>query len=289
MLGLTANVHWSSIKKSQGDAMGARIGLTYRGKCFSHARNCGCHSRRDVLGGIAALGATVVGLWPTTANSQVSSPAVRIIDTHHHIYPPRYKTENLERIVKDIGVAPAALYLNWSPGSAIEKMDKAGVGTAINSMSSPGVWFGDGDAGRARARECNEFGAQLGRDFPGRFGMFAAVPLPDTDGSLREVAHALDVLKLDGIGLLTSYANKFLGDPIFSPVLEEINRRKAVVFVHPTTTCCGNLMPEVSGPLLEFPMDTTRTITSLIVSGTFGRYPTSASYSPMEAECFCLS
>ena len=152
-------------------------------------------------------------------------------------------------------------------------MDQAGVATAINSMLSPGVWFDDGAAGRSRARECNEFGAQLMRDYPGRFGMFAAIPLPDVEGSLREIAYAFDVLKLDGIGVLTSYAGKLLGDPSFVPAFEEINRRKAVVFVHPTMSCCGNLMPGVAAPVLEFPMDTTRTITSLIVNGTFARYP----------------
>jgi 6-methylsalicylate decarboxylase len=253
--------------------MGTEIGLRHRGNRYSHAQSCACLTRRDVFTGIAALGAAAGGLWPATSTGQVTSPAVRIIDTHHHIYPPRYRTENIERIVKDIGVAPAAFYLNWSPGGAIEKMDKAGVATAVNSITSPGVWFSDGEAGRARARECNEFGAQLGRDFPGRFGMFAAVPLPDIEGSLREIAYALDVLKLDGIGLLTSYAGKFLGDPAFSPVMEEMNRRKTVVFVHPTTTCCVGLVPNVSGAFLEFPIDTTRTITSLMVGGTFGHYP----------------
>jgi 6-methylsalicylate decarboxylase len=248
-----------------------RNGLHYREKSFGQIPNCVCHSRRSVLGGIAALGA--VGLWPTMASSDVPSPAVHIVDTHHHIYPPGYTTGNIDRIVKDIGIGPASFYLNWSPSSAIEKMDKAGVATAINSMSSPGVWFNDGEAGRARARECNEFAARLERDFPGRFGTFAVVPLPDVEGSLLEIAYAFDVLKADGIGLLTSYAGKFLGDSDFSPVMEELNRRKAVVFVHPTTTCCVGLVPGVSGPFLEFPMDTTRTIASLMVSGTFGRYP----------------
>ena len=143
---------------------------------------------------------------------------------------------------------------------------------AINSLSTPGVWFDDGEAGRARSRECNEYGAKLMRDFPGRFGIFAAIPLPDTEGSLSETAYALDVLKLDGVGVLSSYAGKFLGDPKFNPVFEELNRRTAIVFVHPTL-CCGNPIPGLGGTILEVPMDTTRTITSLLINGTFARYP----------------
>jgi predicted TIM-barrel fold metal-dependent hydrolase len=228
--------------------------------------------RRDVLAGLATGVASALQ-WPTRGWAQAASPTLRIIDTHHHIYPPGFTRDNLQRIVDDIGVAPASLYTSWSPRSALDKMDQAGVATAINSMSSPGVWFGDGDAGRSRARECNEFGAQLVRDYPDRFGMFAAIPLPDIEGSLREIEYAFDVLKLDGIGVLTSYAGKLLGDPSFTPVFEDINRRKAIVFVHPTMSCCGNPIPGVSAPVLEFLMDTTRTITSLIVSGAFGRHP----------------
>jgi 6-methylsalicylate decarboxylase len=213
------------------------------------------------------------GLWSVGASGQVANPAVRVVDVHHHVYPPQYRTDNRERIIGDIGSAALApLFLNWSPESAIEKMDRAGVTIAINSISSPGVWFDDGAAGRAIARECNEFGAQLMLDFPGRFGMFAAIPLPDSEGSLREIEYSLDVLKLDGVGVLTSYAGRLLGDPLFSSVFDELNRRKSVVFVHPTMSCCGNTIPGVGPTILEFPMDTTRAITSLLISGSFARY-----------------
>ena len=198
--------------------MNWRRGLRYRGQSFGDLANCACHSRRAVLAGMGAIG-VAAALRPAKAGAEVASPAVRTVDVHHHIYPPHYLADNLEHIAKDLGPASSRIK-NWSPKGAVEKMDQAGVATAINSMTSPGVWFEDGDAARARARECNEFGAQMIRDFPGRFGMFAAIPLPDADGSLREIEYALDVLKLDGIGVLTSYAGKLLGDPAFTLVFE---------------------------------------------------------------------
>jgi 6-methylsalicylate decarboxylase len=248
----------------------AWLGQQYRGKRFGGTANCACHSRRSVLAGISAVG--VAGLWSAAAQGQVASPAVRAIDVHHHLFPPRYRTDAYERLVKEVGPGLAPISLKWTPDSALERMDQAGVATAINSISTPGVWFEDGQAGRARARECNDYGAQLMRDFPGRFGMFAAIPLPDTEGSLREIEYAFDVLKLDGVGVLTSYAGKLLGNAAFTPVFEELNRRQSVVFVHPTSSCCSNPIPDVGATIIEFPMDTTRTITSLLVSGAFARH-----------------
>jgi len=197
----------------------------------------------------------------------------QIIDTHHHIYPPRYVAQNLQRLLDDASALPASAYQSWTPELALEHMEKAGIASAITSITSPGIWFDDGAAARARARDCNEFGARMARDFPGRFGMFGAIPLPDTDGSLAEIAYALDVLKLDGIGLLTSYKGQLLGDPAFDAVFDELNRRKAKVFVHPTMSCCGNVFPGVSGPTIEFPVDSGRAIASLLLRGTFARCP----------------
>src|SRR5262249_48185811 len=177
--------------------------------CDNH--RCALHprSRRTVVGMLAAIGAgAALGPRRSAAQSRAGGDDW-IVDTHHHIYPPRYATANLKRIMEDSGGAlPASAFTNWSPRLALEQMDTAGVRPAI----------ANGEEGRSWARDCNEFGAQMARDFPGRFGMFAAIPLPDIEGSMREISYALDTLKLDGIGLLTSYAGKPLGDPSFAPV-----------------------------------------------------------------------
>jgi predicted TIM-barrel fold metal-dependent hydrolase len=221
-----------------------------------------------MLAMLSAAGVSAVGLRYALAQSDEW-----MIDTHHHIYPPRYVNANLQRLLADTRTLPATAYTSWSPKSALEQMDKANVRTAIVSMTSPGIWWNNGEEARTWARECNEFGAGMARDFPGRFGMFGALPLPDTEGSLREIAYALDTLKLDGIGLLTSYAGKPLGDPSFGAVFEEINRRKLAVFVHPTMSCCGMAIPGIDAPTIDFPTDTARTITSLAFGGAFARYP----------------
>jgi predicted TIM-barrel fold metal-dependent hydrolase len=164
--------------------------------------------------------------------------------------------------------------LNWTPAGAVEEMDQAGIGTAITSLGLPGVWFGGAKAARSLARSCNEFAAKMVKDYPGRFGFFAAVPLPDQEASVKEAEYALDVLKADGIGLVSSYDNKWPGDATFTPVFEELNRRKAVVFIHPAVPgCCDHLMPGIPASTIEFLFDTTRAITSLLVNGTFSRFP----------------
>ncbi len=174
-------------------------------------------------------------------------------------------------IAKDMLPRPM---VGWSVEKTIDDMDKGGVQTAINSIVVPGVWFGDPVQARRLARECNEYAAKLVADYPGRFGSFAALTLPDIDGSLREIEYALDVLKADGIMLQTSYGNKWLGDPFFAPVFEELDRRHAVVFTHPTAnTCCVSLLPGISSAEIEYGTDTTRAIVRMVYSGSAKRYP----------------
>src|SRR6266851_2274627 len=227
-------------------------------------------SRRKVLGMLSAVGAAMAVAPRSFGQNVAGGP--RIIDTHHHIFPPKFTGRNLKALT-DTPTGSAAFYTTWSPHFSLEQMDRNGVATAIGSITSPGIWFGDTEVGRRNARDVNEFGAGMARDFPGRFGMWGAIPLPDTDGSLREIEYIYDTLKLDGIGLLTSYDDgKLLGHPNFAPVLEELNRRKAVIFVHPTISCCGMPIGHVNRVQIDFPTDTTRTITDLIYRGSLIRF-----------------
>jgi len=148
------------------------------------------------------------------------------------------------------------------------------VATAMISTSEPSVWFGDNDTARKLARECNDYGARLMVDHPGRFGMFSTIPLPDVDGSLREIEYSQDKLKADGVCMMTSYQGKYPGDPAFAPVMSELNRRKAVLFFHPVKAeCCKDLQPELAPGLIELGTETTRAIASILFDGTASRYP----------------
>jgi len=236
----------------------------------------GMPSRRDFLRSAALAGTGTMLAW-AKITAQNLAPAAggkrNRIDVHHHILPPPYLELARDRILA-ISDRDHSRLLNWTPARAIEEMDKSEIATAITSLGLPGVWFNGAKSARNLARSCNEYGARLVKDYPGRFGLFAAVPLPDLDGSLHEIAYAFDVLHADGIGLVSSYDDKWPGDASFTAVFEELDRRKAVVFIHPTTPgCCTHLMPGVPDSTLEFLFDTARAITSLLVNGTFSRFP----------------
>jgi predicted TIM-barrel fold metal-dependent hydrolase len=143
----------------------------------------------------------------------------------------------------------------------------------LSIASTPGTWFNLDAAGAgAMARTCNDFGAEMVRDYKGRFGLFATLSMIDIDATLKEIEYAFDTLHADGVGLQTNYGDKWLGNPVYKPVFEELNRRKAVVYVHPlVAACCGQLSVGAFPAVLEVPHDTTRTVTSLLLSGTFGQ------------------
>ncbi len=191
------------------------------------------------------------------------------IDVHHHILPPDYVTAVGEDKIGPLllsGKTP-----QWSPAMSIEAMERNGIARAITSISTPGLWFGDRAETTHLSRVCNEYAAQMTGVHPGRFGVFASLPLPDIDASLAEIAHALDVLGADGIGLLTSYGDRYPGDAAFAPVFDELDRRGAVVYFHPTNAACSQCLPEIPAATLDFPFDTTRAVVSLLFGGTFAR------------------
>ena len=191
------------------------------------------------------------------------------IDVHHHIGPPPG--------ANDTGAGGGGGG-RWSPEIAIEEMDRNGVSTGIG-FPGPIPFSNNLDAGRKLAREYIEYGAAIGTDHAGRFGLFAALPMHDVDGSLEEIQYALDYLNTDGFGISTSYGDMWLGDKTFRPIFEELNRRKAVVYVHPNDArCCtpqtlAYEQPPVSGPWIEWPVNTARTIFSLIANGVLRQFP----------------
>jgi predicted TIM-barrel fold metal-dependent hydrolase len=192
------------------------------------------------------------------------------IDVHHHLFPPPFVAALREH---EHYLAPGVAG-TWTPQTSLDDMDAAGIATAFTSITAPGLALVSRERLFAVTRECNEFGARMVADHPGRFGLFAALPLPSVDEALREIAYALDTLHADGIGLLTAYGDRWLGDPTFAPVMDELDRRGAVVYVHPTVAdCCRNLIPGVADWVLEYPIDTTRAIASLLLGGTFARCP----------------
>ena len=193
------------------------------------------------------------------------------IDVHHHILPPEYVSALARLGISGGGGIP---FPAWNAAEALAMMDRQGIALAVTSISSPGVHFGDPHAARDLARRCNEASAALMRDHPTRFGAFATLPLPDVDAAARELEYALDTLHLDGVVLLASQSDgRYLGDPAFDALFAELDRRGAVVFVHPTIPKSSEEIP-VSAPgfAAEFTFDTTRAALNLIWTGAVERF-----------------
>ena len=194
------------------------------------------------------------------------------IDVHHHLIPTVYADALTERGISEVAgrELPA-----WSPRLSLDVMDRHGIETAVLSVSAPGVHFGDDRAARDLARRSNEATAEIVAAHPSRFGSFASLPLPDLDGALDEAAYALDSLGADGVVLLSSHHDgSYLGDPRFDELLAELDRRRAVVFVHPAIPTIAARIPlEVPVFAMEFTFDTTRAVFNLAYTGALERHP----------------
>lgn len=190
------------------------------------------------------------------------------VDTHHHIVPPAWA-----RSLRETGYFGGQAVPDWSADLALDVMDQLSVATAITSVGCPGV-FVKGDPGRTArlARAVNEFSADLARKHPGRFGFFASLPLPGVDDALAEIEHAFDVLGADGVILLTNVNGTYVGDPAWEPVMAELDRRGAVVFIHPTAPEGLPPVPGVPPFVVDFLLDTTRALVQLVRLGTLDRH-----------------
>jgi predicted TIM-barrel fold metal-dependent hydrolase len=249
-------------------------GTWQKSHAFSPSISCACCSgplaastvtRREVLAvGTAAFAATAVGCFSTKTAAEDAS---KRIDVHHHVASPGW-LQAMELID-----AADPVISNWSVQKSLDDMDKGGIATAVLSGNAPQVRPLGREAATRIARECNEYANQLATDHQGRFGVFAVLPLPHIDESLKEIAYALDTLKADGIGILTNYGDKWLAYSYFDPIWNELNRREATVYTHPAdANCCVNLVQGVPYTAIEWGADTMRSIASLIFSGASQKY-----------------
>ena len=193
------------------------------------------------------------------------------IDVHHHIIPSEYISS-----LKEIGITTAGNvpFPNWVIEDSLAAMDSLGIAIAITSISSPGIYFGDHNFAETLARQCNEFSAQLIKNHPKRFGAFAIIPWTSASAAVDELKYAVDELNLDGVGLLSSIDGHYLGDPDFTNLYAELNRRKTVVFIHPNSPPQEKLpINDTRAAVLEFVFDTTRAVANMLYNGIFKRYP----------------
>jgi len=191
------------------------------------------------------------------------------IDTHVHAVPPSYR-----QALTEAALGPRIRIPDWSPEMAIAMMDRHQISASVLSLSVPGAHLGDDNKARALARRCNEEFAEIAERNPGRLGAFATLTLPDVEGACREAEYALDVLRLDGIGLLASYGELYLGDPRFDPLLETLNERSAVVHIHPNNhPSTQSVKLNVPNFLMEYLFDTTRAAVNLVFSSALDRFP----------------
>jgi len=193
------------------------------------------------------------------------------IDVHQHVIPDIYKSELAKVGVLGSGENP---WPDWSIKRQLELMDEHGIAAVLLSIASPGAWFGDIAHTKNLVRLCNETMMQFVADHPGKFGAMGFVSLPDVEAACRDVEYALDTLKMDGINLQSHTGHRYLGHPEEDELYAELNRRKAVIFVHPQRPDVQG-MPDYAYPagFTELTFDTTRAITNMLYTGMLAKYP----------------
>jgi len=233
-----------------------------------HVETASGPSRRDLIATIAAFGG--LSLLPSLSKDASAAPAMRTVDFHHHFNPPFLVNAAANNRVGGNGAG-----LNWDINFSLEGMDKAGIATSIITPPTGFAERTDPEKRVGMIRTVNEYGAQLVRDHKGRYLQLVYMPLPDVDAALKEIEFGFSALKVVGVGFATSYGTKYVSDPSFTPIWEELNRRKAIAYFHPLApACCASVFPNMpeEAQLVEIPYDTARAVVGLLLNGHFVKY-----------------
>ncbi len=195
------------------------------------------------------------------------------IDVHTHYLPPAY-TEMLRRrnlTLLDGGVPVPT----WNMDMQLSLMDRLSVSTSLLSISSPHLHMGEPAEAIETARAANEYGSDLKKKYPGKIGIMASLPLPETEASIQEIQYCRDQLSLDGFALMTNSNGIYLGNPLLDPVMEKLDQINAVVIIHPTQPSAlpEGISEQLIYPAMEFFFDTTRAVANMLLNHIFSRYP----------------
>jgi predicted TIM-barrel fold metal-dependent hydrolase len=233
-------------------------------------------NRRQVLQSMAAAAAAaaaataIAGIAPSEAGAPIATRAlkgVRRIDTHQHVVPPFYA-----KWLDSRGINAGGLPIpGWSAEGALDLMDSNGIEMGILSVSTPGVHLGNDAEARVKAKEVNDFCAEVVDKHPGRFGFFATLTLPDVDGAIEQAEYALTKLKADGVILLANVRGTYVGAPEWDPLMEVLNRHKATVFIHPSELP-AEPVEGIPPYAADFLLDTTRAALNIAKRGCLERY-----------------
>jgi len=186
------------------------------------------------------------------------------IDVHHHAILPA-----IQRLMRERG---APFTLPWSLDETWDVLATNDIDFALISNPIPGGFFDDASQAAAFNRSANEAVAEFVAEYPDRFGLLAALPMPYVDAALAEVEYAYTELKADGVVLIAHAGDSYLGDPLYDPLFAELNRRRSVVLVHPMVLP-GGTAANVPPVLADFLLDTTRGAINLVLAGALDRYP----------------
>lgn len=204
--------------------------------------------------------------------SAIPVKAQQIIDVHTHIIVPEYID-----VLKAHGAELEETFPlpSWSAGRHVAFMDSAGIRTSVLTLPAPQPYYGNVDESAGCIRRVNEISAEIKRQYPGRFRFCAALPLPDVDAAIREAVYALDTLKADGIRLATNSRGQYLGDEELDPLMDVLNRRGAVIIIHPHRPTPYPEKTTATTPLAmyEYPAETTRAVVNMLARNVLTRYP----------------